>query len=90
MLGHGAERFGLQAGARLYPREIARLIDHTLLKPEATRAQIETLCREAREHGFATVCINPVWVRLSAELLRGSESVSARSPASRSGLPSPR
>ncbi|MCI0547658.1 MAG: hypothetical protein L0027_10285, partial [Candidatus Rokubacteria bacterium] len=72
MLGHGAERFGLQAGSRLYPREIARLIDHTLLKPEATRAQIETLCREAREHGFATVCINPVWARLCAELLRGS------------------
>jgi deoxyribose-phosphate aldolase len=74
MLGHGAERFGLQAGASLYPREIARLIDHTLLKPEATRAQIETLCREAREHGFATVCVNPTWVRLCAELLRGSES----------------
>ncbi len=74
MLGHGAERFGLQAGSRLYPREIARLIDHTLLKPEATRAQIETLCREAREHGFATVCVNPAWVRLCADLLRGSES----------------
>ncbi len=74
MLGHGAERFGLQAGGSLYPREIARLIDHTLLKPEATRSQIETLCREAREHGFATVCVNPAWVRLCAELLRGSES----------------
>ncbi len=73
MVGHGAERFGLQAGANLYPREIARLIDHTLLKPEATRAQIEQLCREAREHGFATVCVNPVWVRSCAELLRGSE-----------------
>jgi deoxyribose-phosphate aldolase len=74
MLGHGAARFGLQAGGSLYPREVARLIDHTLLKPEATRTQIETLCREAREHGFATVCVNPVWVRLCAELLRGSES----------------
>ena len=62
MLGHGAERFGLQAGATLYPRDIARKIDHTLLKPEATREQIEGLCREAREHGFATVCINPAWV----------------------------
>jgi len=74
LLGHGAERFGLQAKGGLYPSDIARLIDHTLLKPEATRAQIETLCREAREHGFATVCVNPVWVRLCAELLRGSES----------------
>jgi len=73
MLGHGAERFGLLAGTS-YPREIARLIDHTLLKPDATRPQIETLCREAREHGFATVCVNPAWVRLSADLLRGSES----------------
>ena len=73
MLGHGAERFGLQAGSNLYPRDIARKIDHTLLKPEATREQIETLCREAREHAFATVCINPAWVRLCAALLRGSE-----------------
>jgi deoxyribose-phosphate aldolase len=73
LLGHGAERFGLHAGSALYPREIARLIDHTLLKPDATRAQITTLCAEAREHGFATVCVNPAWVRLCGELLRGSE-----------------
>ena len=72
LLGHGAERFGLLAGP-VYPREIARLIDHTLLKPDATRPQIETLCAEAREHGFATVCVNPAWVRLCADLLRGSE-----------------
>jgi deoxyribose-phosphate aldolase len=73
LVGHGADRFGLQAGAGLYPREIARLIDHTLLKPEATRAQIEELCREAREHGFATVCVNPLWVPLCSTLLRGSD-----------------
>ena len=73
LVGYGAERFGLHAGTNLYPREIARLIDHTLLKPDATRAQIERLCQEAREHGFATVCINPCWVRLCADLLRGSE-----------------
>jgi deoxyribose-phosphate aldolase len=73
MLGHGAARFGLQAGTNLYPRDIARRIDHTLLKPEATREQIEALCREAREHGFATVCINPTWVALCTDLLRGSE-----------------
>ncbi len=71
LVGHGAERFGLQAGANLYPREIARLIDHTLLKPDATREQIEQLCREAREHGFATVCVNPVWVHLCSDLLHG-------------------
>jgi len=72
LVHQGADRFGLQAGT-VYPREIARLIDHTLLKPEATRAQIETLCREAREHGFATVCVNPGWVPLCAQLLRGSD-----------------
>ena len=73
LLGHGAARFGLQAGGHLYSREIARAIDHTLLKPEATREQIERLCAEARDHGFATVCVNPTWVPLCAERLRGSE-----------------
>ena len=73
LVGQGAARFGLQAGTNLYSREIARTIDHTLLKPEATRAQIEQLCAEAREHGFATVCVNPTWVPLCADLLRGSE-----------------
>ena len=52
--------------------ELARLIDHTLLKPEATPAQIERLCAEARTHGFASVCVNPTHVRLAARLLRGS------------------
>ena len=48
------------------------MIDHTLLKPDGTEAQIRTLCAEARENHFATVCVNPAWVALSAELLRGS------------------
>jgi deoxyribose-phosphate aldolase len=74
LVGHGADRFGLQAGGDVYSREIARTIDHTLLKAEATRSQIETLCAEARQHGFATVCVNPTWVPLCAELLQGSES----------------
>jgi len=74
LVGHGAARFGLLAGSA-YPRDIASRIDHTLLKADATREQIETLCAEAREHGFATVCINPAWVRLCAGLLSG---VSAR------------
>jgi len=73
MVGRGAQRFGLHAPAPadLYPEELALLIDHTLLKPESTEAQIETLCAEAREHGFATVCVNPTWVALCARLLRG-------------------
>jgi len=73
LVSQGAARFGLQAGTNLYSREIARAIDHTLLKPEATREQVERLCAEAREHGFATVCVNPTWVPLCADLLRGSE-----------------
>ena len=51
---------------------VARLVDHTLLKPEATPAQVGALCREAREHGFAAVCVNPIWVRQCAAELAGS------------------
>jgi deoxyribose-phosphate aldolase len=51
---------------------LARYIDHTLLKPEATPAQIAQLCAEAREHGFAAVCINPVNVAQAAQLLKGT------------------
>ena len=72
LLGEGAARFGRRAGGR-YPDAIARLIDHTLLKPDATHAQIEALCREALEHGFATVCVNPTWVSSCARLLHGSQ-----------------
>jgi deoxyribose-phosphate aldolase len=52
--------------------EVAHLIDHTLLKPEATPAQVAQLCDEARRYGFASVCINPVYVRLATEKLEGS------------------
>jgi deoxyribose-phosphate aldolase len=51
---------------------IASLIDHTLLKPEATPEQIVQLCTEAREYGFASVCVNPVYVKLAWDLLKGS------------------
>lgn len=52
--------------------DLARIIDHTLLKPEATREQIAALCREAVENNFYSVCINPYWVPTAAELLQGS------------------
>jgi deoxyribose-phosphate aldolase len=52
---------------------IAGLIDHTLLRPEATRADILQLCREARDYNFASVCVNPYWVPLAASQLGGSE-----------------
>src|SRR5207237_1315382 len=48
------------------------MIDHTLLRPDATRQQIEDLCREAAQFKFATVCVNPAWVALAARLLAGS------------------
>jgi deoxyribose-phosphate aldolase len=50
------------------------LIDHTLLKPEATSTDIAVLCGEAREWAFATVCVNPYWVRMAAGLLAGTPS----------------
>ncbi len=51
---------------------VAAYIDHTLLKPDATEAQIRQLCAEARSFGFASVCVNPTWVELCANLLAGS------------------
>ncbi|MEG2291157.1 MAG: deoxyribose-phosphate aldolase [Clostridium sp.] len=54
-------------------QELAKMIDHTILKPEATEAEIMTLCKEAVEYGFASVCINPSMVRKAAEILEGSE-----------------
>ena len=53
----------------LTAQEIAKMIDHTLLKPDATSAQIAELCEEARRYGFASVCVNPVHVHACAELL---------------------
>ncbi|MED3563709.1 deoxyribose-phosphate aldolase [Bacillus xiapuensis] len=51
---------------------IASMIDHTLLKPDATRKQIETLCNEAKEFKFFSVCVNPTWVKTCRDLLNGS------------------
>ncbi|MBU5438197.1 deoxyribose-phosphate aldolase [Tissierella sp. MSJ-40] len=53
-------------------KNIPSMIDHTILKPEATRSMIETLCKEAREYNFAAVCVNPYHVRFCKELLKGS------------------
>ncbi|BAH43013.1 deoxyribose-phosphate aldolase [Brevibacillus brevis] len=50
-----------------------KYIDHTLLKPDATQEMIDKLCQEAREHDFMSVCVNPYWVKRSAELLAGSD-----------------
>ncbi len=53
-------------------QQLASYIDHTLLKPEASRGQIAALCEEAARYGFASVCVNPSWVKTSACVLRGS------------------
>jgi deoxyribose-phosphate aldolase len=80
LVGAGACRFGVcadqpeQSGfsaCELAP-PLARMIDHTALKPETTEADIRQLCDEAGRYCFASVCVNPSWVPLAAELLRGS------------------
>jgi deoxyribose-phosphate aldolase len=58
--------------AELSRSQLAALIDHTLLKPEATAAQVEQLCAEAVRYGFAAVCVNPAYVKLAVRLLRRS------------------
>jgi deoxyribose-phosphate aldolase len=71
VLAAGASRIGVHAAGGA-PGDVAGLIDHTLLKPDATRADVEQLCREAAEFRFATVCVNPVWVAFAAASLRGT------------------
>jgi deoxyribose-phosphate aldolase len=68
----GAARVSMRPGAVAHPSELAPFIDHTLLKADATADEIETLCREAREHRFASVCVNPAWVRRASDLLSGA------------------
>ncbi|MCK4303476.1 MAG: hypothetical protein KAY24_04495, partial [Candidatus Eisenbacteria sp.] len=57
---------------RSFDPELARMIDHTLLRPEATAGQIRALCQETSTYGFASVCIHPLWVPLATETLAGT------------------
>jgi len=57
---------------KLKPSELARFFDHTLLKPEATQAQVEALCQEAIRYGFYAVCVNPSYVSLATSVLKGT------------------
>jgi deoxyribose-phosphate aldolase len=59
-------------GAPIPPEKLCKLIDHTILKAEASQADVEKLCKEAIQHGFFSVCVNPTWVKLARTLLRGS------------------
>lgn len=72
VISAGASRITASLGNIPKDLSIARMIDHTLLKPDATSDQIAQLCYEARKYEFASVCVNPTHVKLCAELLRGS------------------
>jgi deoxyribose-phosphate aldolase len=72
VVANGAARISRRGGADGVPADLARFIDHTLLKPEATAEDIDVLCAEAVEHGFASVCVNPSWVRRAAGNVAGS------------------
>lgn len=73
VVANGADRVAFHGAAAEVPLDLAKHIDHTLLKPEATAADIDVLADEAREFGFASVCVNPAWVKRAAERLRGSD-----------------
>jgi deoxyribose-phosphate aldolase len=72
LIADGGVRFGLTGAESEAAREVARFIDHTLLKPDASRNEILKVCEEGVRYGFASVCINPIWVREAACALRGS------------------
>jgi deoxyribose-phosphate aldolase len=73
MEGAGAMRIGAPAGIGAVGPDMGKLIDHTLLKPEATRDEVVKLCEEARKHHFASVCVNTTWVPLCKSLLAGTD-----------------
>jgi deoxyribose-phosphate aldolase len=72
ILHEGGSAAPASRSAVLTPDEVVKLIDHTLLKPEATDDEIEKLCAEAREYKFYSVCVNPIWVPKAKQLLRGT------------------
>lgn len=72
ILAAGADRVSASDKLTRIAADIAGLIDHTVLKPEATRAEIVKLCAEARKYSFASVCVNPYWVPLVASELAAS------------------
>ncbi|MCL1598669.1 MAG: deoxyribose-phosphate aldolase [Actinomycetia bacterium] len=73
VVANGADRVSFHGDAQDVPLDLAKYIDHTLLKPDTTQEDIDTLCDEAIEYGFAAVCINPTWVKRAAERLRGTD-----------------
>lgn len=72
IIAAGADRVSASERLTKIDPAIAALIDHTILKPEATRADVAKVCREARQYGFASVCVNPYWVPVVRTELEGS------------------
>jgi deoxyribose-phosphate aldolase len=72
LIDAGAARIGRQLGDGAPPKELAKYFDHTLLRPDATGDDVKKLCAEAREFSFASVCINPTYVKLAANELAGT------------------
>ncbi len=72
VVANGAARLGYCGNASNVPRGLSEYIDHTLLRPEASPDDIDKLCDEAAEFGFAAVCINPAWVARATKRLRGT------------------
>jgi deoxyribose-phosphate aldolase len=73
VISAGAERVSSTLGGIPADPSVGKLIDHTLLKPDATPDQVAQLCYEARTYGFASVCVNPSYVKLCADLLKGTD-----------------
>ncbi len=72
VVANGADRVSFNGAGSDVPMDLAKYIDHTLLKPAATADDIDRLCDEAKQYGFIAVCVNPVWVKRAAANLRGT------------------
>lgn len=72
VVANGADRVSYNGHGSAVPADLAKYIDHTLLKPETTAEDIDNLCSEAVEYGFASVCVNPTWVKRASQNVRGS------------------
>ena len=72
IVAEGAGRISFNGNGSEVPAQIAGYIDHTLLSPGATAGEVDRLCDEARQYAFASVCVNPVWVKRAAQNLKGS------------------
>lgn len=73
LVAMGVARVGMAPGMSSQDAALARMIDHTLLKADATEAEVTKLCQEASKHHFASVCVNPANVPLAAKLLKGTD-----------------